>query len=102
MIDRELLPAAALACKANLHWHTTFSDGKLTTEQIRDAYRRQGYSVVAFTDHRHYGWYPELETEDFVPLAGFDLPYTALLDAGMATPAVELSFFFVPRESMIS
>lgn len=72
MIDRELLPAAALACKANLHCHTTFSDGKLTTEQIRDAYRRQGYSVVAFTDHRHYGWYPELETEDFVPLAGFE------------------------------
>lgn len=38
-------------CKANLHCHTTKSDGHLTPEQIKDVYMQHGYSIVAFTDH---------------------------------------------------
>ena len=37
--------------KANMHCHTTVSDGVLTPEQIKEAYTARGYSVVAFTDH---------------------------------------------------
>jgi len=37
--------------KANMHCHTTVSDGALTPEQVKEAYTARGYSIVAFTDH---------------------------------------------------
>lgn len=50
----ELLPGGVTYYKANLHCHTTLSDGKLTPEEIKEAYKSRGYQVVAFTDHRVY------------------------------------------------
>lgn len=72
MNDRELLPRRGRFYKANLHCHTVLSDGKWTPEQVKEEYMRRGYSVVAYTDHRHYGWHPELMDENFVPVAGFE------------------------------
>jgi len=37
--------------KANLHTHTTFSDGKATLDERIEQYGRSGYSVLAVTDH---------------------------------------------------
>ena len=37
--------------KANLHVHTTVSDGRMTPEEIKKVYMEKGYSIVAFTDH---------------------------------------------------
>jgi len=37
--------------KGCLHTHTTFSDGKLTPQQVADAYERLGYDFLAITDH---------------------------------------------------
>ncbi|MBQ0110958.1 MAG: hypothetical protein KBS41_03425 [Oscillospiraceae bacterium] len=39
--------------KANLHCHSTNSDGKLSPKELKDAYIKNGYSVIAFTDHEH-------------------------------------------------
>ena len=39
--------------KANLHCHSTKSDGNMTVEEIKDHYMKNGYSVIAFTDHEH-------------------------------------------------
>ena len=39
--------------KANLHCHTTNSDGKYPVEFVKEQYKKQGYSIVAFTDHEH-------------------------------------------------
>lgn len=72
MNDRDLLPRGGSFYKANLHCHTVFSDGHWTPEQVKAEYRKRGYSVVAFTDHRHYGWYPGLLDDTFVPLAAFE------------------------------
>ena len=72
MKDRNLLPCEGQFYKANLHCHTVLSDGKWTKEQVKEEYKKRGYSVVAFTDHRHYGWHPELMDEGFIPLAGFE------------------------------
>lgn len=72
MNDRNLLPCEGQFYKANLHCHTVLSDGKWTKEQVKEEYKKRGYSVVAFTDHRHYGWHPELMDEGFIPLAGFE------------------------------
>ena len=35
--------------KANLHCHTTFSDGAFTPEEIKKTYKEHGYAVVADT-----------------------------------------------------
>ncbi len=37
--------------KANMHCHSTNSDGKRTPGRIKEDYKKEGYSVVAFTDH---------------------------------------------------
>lgn len=69
---QDLLPASGDWYKANLHAHTTLSDGHWTAEQVKQEYRARGYSVVAFTDHRHYAWHSELADDSFVPLAAFE------------------------------
>ena len=72
MRDRALLPAAGRFYKANLHCHTVLSDGRWTKEQVKAEYQRRGYSIVAFTDHRHYCWHPELMDDGFFPLAAYE------------------------------
>ena len=69
MNNRELLPKEGNWYKANLHCHTVISDGTWTKEQVKEEYRKKGYSIVAFTDHRCYGWHPELQDENFLPIA---------------------------------
>lgn len=41
--------------RANLHTHTTMSDGRLTPAEAIDRYREMGYSVLALTDHDTVG-----------------------------------------------
>lgn len=48
-----LLDSSKKFYKANLHCHSTKSDGKMTVEEIKEHYTANGYSVVAFTDHEH-------------------------------------------------
>lgn len=72
MKDCELLPRQGRFYKANLHCHTVLSDGRWTKEQVKEEYQKRGYSIVAFTDHRHYGWHPELMDEGFIPLAAYE------------------------------
>ncbi|MBO4411961.1 MAG: PHP domain-containing protein [Lachnospiraceae bacterium] len=58
--------------KANLHTHTTVSDGRMTPEQRRDWYRSHGYSILSITDHSKYHQYPELCTDDFLMVPGVE------------------------------
>ena len=64
--------------KANLHCHTTFSDGKMTAAQVKEHYKSNGYSIVAYTDHSKFAWYPELQDKDFLPVAGVETAFTCL------------------------
>ena len=45
----------AQRCKANLHAHTTCSDGALSPAEVIDAYAARGYDALAITDHDTYG-----------------------------------------------
>lgn len=56
--------------KANMHCHTTCSDGKLTPEEIKEAYKARGYSIVAYTDHEHVIDQSHLTDESFLALVG--------------------------------
>ena len=59
--------------KANLHVHTTVSDGSMSPEEIKRIYMEKGYSVVAFTDHEVMVPHPELTDEHFVALTSIEI-----------------------------
>lgn len=64
-------------CKANLHTHTTQSDGKLSPEKVIAEYHDRGYRILALTDHDLCTWpwtkYMEekqIEALGMLPVAG--------------------------------
>lgn len=61
--------------KANLHSHSTFSDGKLTPEQMKKAYMEKGYSIIAFTDHNILLSHNYLSDEKFLALNGMEIDF---------------------------
>ena len=64
--------------KANLHCHSTLSDGKLTPEEIKELYKSLDYSIVAYTDHDIYIPHDELTDDTFLALHGFELEISDL------------------------
>ena len=68
-----LIPKEGQFFKANLHCHTTFSDGNMTPQDVKDEYTAHGYSVVAFTDHDLMILHPELNDDNFLALNGFEI-----------------------------
>ena len=71
--------------KANLHCHTVLSDGKMTPEQIKDYYKKNGYSIIAFTDHNKYILHDDLKDDNFLPIAGFEADFHVYSKDGVAT-----------------
>lgn len=70
-----LLPPEGSLYKANLHCHTTVSDGAFSPAQIKAFYQSRGYHAVAFTDHQICIPHPELTGEDFLALTGIEIAY---------------------------
>lgn len=58
--------------KANLHTHTTVSDGLLTPEETKRVYVENGYSIVAFTDHEIIGNQTHLTDDRFLALTAYE------------------------------
>ena len=71
-----LLPPEGNFYKANLHSHTTVSDGNFTPEEAKVKYRAAGYSILAFTDHRVIEEHKELNGPDFLTLIGYEMDIT--------------------------
>ncbi len=68
-----LLPKDGRFYKANLHVHTTVSDGRMTPEEVKKLYKDNGYSVVAFTDHQIMLPHPELNDDDFLTITSAEI-----------------------------
>ena len=68
-----LLPQNGKFYKANLHSHSTLSDGKWTVEEMKEKYKAQGYSIIAYTDHHVFLTHNDLADEDFLPLNGYEI-----------------------------
>ena len=68
-----LLPESGNYYKANLHCHSTISDGRLTPEELKQAYMEKGYSIIAYTDHDVFLPHTELNDENFLALHGFEV-----------------------------
>lgn len=72
-MKKYLLPKDGNIYKANLHCHSSVSDGKLTPEEIKEVYKGMGYSVVAFTDHDVMIPHTNLDDEEFITLNGYEI-----------------------------
>lgn len=75
-MKKYLLPQGGQFYKANLHCHSTISDGKWTPEQIKEEYKKKGYSIVAYTDHDVMIPHPELNDEHFLAMNGYEIEVT--------------------------
>ena len=63
----------ALWLKGNLHSHTVFSDGHLTPEEMKAAYKHHGYDFLAVTDHNVYTDTRHMTEDTFTMIQGFEL-----------------------------
>ncbi len=66
------LPENGNFYKANLHSHSNWSDGRLSPEEMKNAYKEKGYSVLAITDHEAIFDHTDLNDEDFLLLPGYE------------------------------
>lgn len=71
--------------KANLHAHTTLSDGALSPSEIKALYKENGYSIVAFTDHEVLHDQSHLTDRHFLALNGYEMSFCL---AGRSTPTL--------------
>ena len=71
-MKKYLLPESGNFYKANLHCHTTVSDGSMTPEEVKAHYMANGYSIIAYTDHDVFLDRSGLAEEGFLPLNGFE------------------------------
>jgi len=65
---KRLFPNRAKQYKANLNCHTNISDGEYSPEEIKELYKSQGYSVVAFSDREVMIPHGKLKDDEFIPL----------------------------------
>ena len=67
---KHLLPPVNRYFKANLHAHSTVSDGKLTPLEVKELYKSKGYSILSLTDHNIVADHSNLNDADFLMLTG--------------------------------
>lgn len=72
-MKKYLLPETGHFYKANLHCHTSVSDGTYTPEEIKEKYMARGYSVVAYTDHDVLIGHTDLNDDKFLALHGYEM-----------------------------
>ena len=93
-----LLPQEGKFYKANLHCHSTISDGRWTPEQIKENYMAHGYSIVAYTDHAVFVPHNDLSDDSFLPLNGYELDITEGKIEGKSSRTCHFCFIATDKE----
>ncbi len=73
MSRKYLLPQSGNFYKANLHCHSTNSDGRYTVQHLKEIYMSKGYSIIAFSDHNKLIPHKELQDENFLPITATEI-----------------------------
>ena len=71
-MKKYLIGAKGNFYKANLHVHTNISDGKLSPLEIKKEYMREGYSILAYTDHEVLVPHEDLTDENFLAITAYE------------------------------
>lgn len=97
-----LIPKDKKQYIANLHCHTTLSDGRQTPEEIRNAYKSQGYSIVAFSDHDNYFDHSDFCTDDFIAINSFEADISDnVVKSGQFRRCYHLNAFNINRDKEV-
>ncbi|WP_116187406.1 CehA/McbA family metallohydrolase [Paenibacillus taihuensis] len=71
--------------KGNLHGHSTLSDGALTPEELRKAYKERGYSFIAHSEHDFFTNFEQENEPNFILLPASEV--------GIRMPAGDIRIF---------
>ena len=99
-----ILPNNVNWYRANMHCHTRISDGYFTPEQIKEEYKKMGYSIVAYSDHELIRDHSDLSDNDFLAItssefsvddtaSSFSLPEGKSTDIWRTTKVVHLGVY---------
>lgn len=72
-MKKHIFPEEGRFYKANLHCHSTKSDGRRTPEELKDIYKSAGYSVLAYSDHNVLIDHSYLDDENFLTLTSVEI-----------------------------
>lgn len=70
---KHLLPQVDRYFKANLHTHSTISDGRLSPQEVKQTYKDLGYQILAITDHNIIVDHSAMTEPDFLMLTGVEV-----------------------------
>lgn len=88
--------------KANLHCHTVLSDGHWTPEQVKEEYKKRGYSVVAITDHEHLVDHSDLNDEDMLFITGYEAYIRSVVRGNITNTQTHINFYSkTPKNKMV-
>ncbi len=79
--------------KANMHCHSTLSDGRLTVEQLKDAYKSHGYSILAYSDHNKLIPHNDLRDDAFLPITSIEIDMTEYAPNWLYARTYHINFF---------
>ncbi len=85
--------------KANLHSHSTCSDGHLTPEQLARLYQEHGYSILAITDHEAPYDNTALSTPGLLMLTGYEAYIRPQADGRIDPFGPEIHLNLLAREA---
>lgn len=90
-----LFPTAGHIYKANLHTHTTWSDGEFTPQEIKQLYKARGYQIVAFSDHEVCLDHSDLNDPEFLALTAYEMAVnpSGCRDRAFHEPCYHLNLF---------
>ena len=71
--------------RANLHTHTSLSDGALAPELVCAKYQEAGYHILALTDHERLTRCPHLAAENFLTIPAAEVGWPHVVHLGART-----------------
>lgn len=93
VMKKYLIQNSGLFYKANLHCHSTMSDGCLTPEELKAAYKARGYSVLAITDHEIMFDHSDLNDGEFLTLTSYEMAINQKADYWPNTKVCHLNVY---------
>ncbi|MBQ8814058.1 MAG: hypothetical protein IJZ85_06170 [Lachnospiraceae bacterium] len=79
--------------KANLHCHSTLSDGRKTPQELKELYYGHGFQILAITDHEYVKNHSSMSEPDFLMLTGYEAHVRPNSVFDRFAPEVHLNLF---------
>lgn len=103
-MKKYLLPNDVNWYRANMHCHTTVSDGHYSPAEIKEAYKNMGYSIVAYTDHEIIRTHNDLSDDEFLAITSsefsindskpcFEIPDGKYMDGWKSKKVIHLGVY---------